>query len=823
MANFISDVRQSVRMLLGHPGFTIVAVLALALGIGANTAIFSIVDRVLLRPLPFPDSERIMRLERHFPQGDGSSISPTKFMAWRKSQAFTAVAAYDFSGASVNLGVGERPDPLKVLHVSAGFFDVFGIRPTLGRTFTQEEDLPNGPKVAVLTYGLWKTRFNGDTGLIGKTVLLNSEPYVVLGVLPENYQPDPVCDLYLAHQLDPNSTNQGHMLLVAGRLKPGATPESATAELKVIAEQFRARYPDFVDKSETVIAVPLRVAIGGDVRLALLILTGAVSFVLLMACANVANLLLARAAGRQREIAIRTALGAGRGRIVGQFLTESMMLALAGGAAGLALGSIGIRALLALSPGNIPRVNDTDHPAAAMSMLDWRVLAFLFAITLVTGVLFGLLPALRVSKLDVNSIIKESGSRSGTGLKHNRVRSLLVVGEIALAVVLVSGATLMIRTLAGLKQVKPGLDPTNVLTMKTPVSGQRYETTAQVESMIRQATERIEGLPGVEYAASAISIPMEGSQVDLPFSIEGRVPKDGKWEGDEQWRFVSAHYFEALRMPLLRGRTFGARDTSRSDHVVIVNEAFAKKYMAGVDPIGQRLLIGHGIGPDFEEGPRQIVGVVGSVTEAGLDGGMVPAMYVPQGQITQGLTKLAKDLLPLSWVVRTRSDPSISAAAIRHEFEALDPMIAPAKTTPMTQVLADSTARENFNALLLTVFAGVALLLAAVGIYGLMSYAVEQRTQEIGIRVALGASPLQMMGMVLSQTMKLAGAGVVLGVAAAFGLTRLLATLVFGVKTADPWTFGSVALILTLVALTAGLVPAMRATRIDPILALRHE
>jgi len=823
MGNFLADVRQSVRMLLGHPGFTIVAVLALALGIGANTAIFSIVDRVLLRPLPFPDSERIMRLERHFPQGDGASISIPKFMAWRKSQAFTAVTAYDFGAASMNMGAGDRPDPLKVLHVSAAFFEVFGIQPTLGRTFTQEEDLPKGPKVAVLTYGLWKTRFNGDPSLVGRTILLGGERFVVLGVLPESYQPDPVCDLYLPHQLDPNSTNQGHMLLVAGRLKPGATPESATAELKVTLEQFRAQYPDFVDKSETVIAVPLRVAIGGDVRLALLILTGAVSFVLLMACANVASLLLARAAGRQREIAIRTALGAGRGRIVRQLLTESMMLAFAGGAAGLALGSIGIRALLAFSPGNIPRVNSVDHPAAAIGMMDWRVLAFLFVITLVTGVLFGLLPALRVSKLDVNSIIKESGSRAGTGLKHNRVRSVLVVCEIALAVVLVAGATLMIRTLAGLKQVKPGLDPTNVLTMKTPVSSQRYETTAQVESMIHQAAERMEGLPGVQYAAAAMLVPFEGSEVDLPFSIEGRAPKDGKWEGDEQWRYVSAHYFEALRIPLLRGRTFDPRDTSKSDHVVIVNEAFVKKYLAGADPIGQRLLIGKGIGPDFEEGPRQIVGVVGSVTEAGLDGGLVPAMYVPQGQITEGITKMAKDLLPLSWVVRTKSDPAGSAAAIRHEFEVLDPMLVPAKTTPMVQLMSDSTARENFNTLLLTVFAGVALLLAAVGIYGLMSYAVEQRTQEIGIRVALGASPSQMLSMVLSQTMKLAGAGVVLGVAAAYGLTRVLATLLFGVKSADPLTFVSVALILTVVALVAGLIPAMRATRIDPILALRHE
>src|SRR5487761_1908780 len=592
MRSFFAAIRHSARVLLGSPGFTIVAVLTLALGIGANTAIFSVIDRVLLRPLPFRDSERIMRVQRHFPQGNGESLSAPKFMAWRKCTAFQSLAAYDFGSVSMNLGSGDRSNPVNALHVSAAFFDVFGVSPRFGRTFTPQEDLPNAGKFAVLTNRFWKERFSANRDLIGATILLNSEPYTVLGVLPEDYQPDPVTDLYLPHQLDPNSTNQGHMLLVAGRLKPGATPESAMAELKVLAEQFRAANPDFMDKSETVGVVPLRVAMGGDVRLALLILGGAVCFVLLMACANVANLLLARAAGRQKEIAIRTALGAGRGRIVGQLLTESMMLAFAGGVAGLFLGGLGIRALLAFSPGNIPRINDPEHPAASMGLLDLRVLAFLFGVTLLTGLLFGLLPAIRVSLLDVNSVLKESGGGSGSGLRHNRIRGALVVTEIALAVVLVAGSALMIRTLAGLKSVKPGFDPANLLTMKTSTSGHRYETTAQMDTLIRQARERIEGLPGVEFAAASITLPMESAATDLPFGIAGRVPKDGKWEGDEQWRFVSPHYFEALRIPLLHGRTFDPRDTARSDRVVIVNEAFAKKYWPSGDPMGQRLLIG---------------------------------------------------------------------------------------------------------------------------------------------------------------------------------------------------------------------------------------
>ncbi len=823
MWNPLADVRHSFRTLIKSPGFTIVAILALALGIGANTAIFSVIDRVLLRPLPFPDSERMMRVQRHYPNGDSASVSIPKFMAWKKSHAFQSMAAYDFGSVGVNLGSGDRPNPANALHATAEFFDVFGVKPMLGRTFSAQEDLPNAGRFAVLTYSFWKDRMGADREIAGKAILLNSQPYTVAGVLPEWYQPDPPTDLYLPEQFDPASNNQGHIYFVAGRLAPGASIESAQAELKVIADQFQAAHPDFTDKTETVGVLPLRVAIGGEVKLALLILGGAVLFVLLMACANVANLLLARAAGRHREMAIRTAVGASRGRIVRQLLTESLMLALAGGAAGLAFGAAGIRMLLAFSPGNIPRVNDPDHPAATLSLLDWRALVFLFAITLLTGVLFGLLPAIRVSRLDVNSALKESSSRSGTGLKHNRIRGLLVIGEIAVAIILLTGAALMIRTFAGLRTARSGLDPTNVLTMQTALSGARYETTAQVENTVRQAMERIEGLPGVEFAAAALVIPMQGTAIDLPFTVEGRAPAKGKFEGDEQWRFVSPHYFEALHIPLLRGRTFDPRDTGKSEHVVIVNEAFAKKYWPKGDALGQRMAIGQGLGPDFVEGPRQIVGIVGSVTEAGLSNGMVPAMYVPEAQVTDGLTKLANSLLPMSWVIRTKTDPLAAASSIRHELEALDGQLTPSKIRTMETLIADSTTRENFNMLLLTVFAAVALLLAAVGIYGLMSYSVEQRTQEIGIRMALGAGRGEMMKMILGQGMLLVSVGVVIGLAAAFGLMRFLGSLLFGVKATDPLTFAAVAATLTAVALFAAFIPAQRATRVDPILALRQE
>lgn len=823
MWNPIGDIRHSFRTLIKSPGFAIVAILALALGIGANTAIFSVIDRVLLRPLPFPDSERVMRLRRHFPNGDEPTVSIPKFMAWKQSRAFQSMAAYDFGSVGMNLGARDRRDPVNAVHVTAGFFDVFGVKPILGRTFTPQEDLPNAGKYAVLTYNLWNHRLGADRQIAGKTILLNSEQYTIAGVLPEWYQPDPPADLYLPHQFDPNSNNQGHIYYVAGRLAPGATIESAQAELKVIADRFRATNPIFLEDGETIGVLPLRVAIGGEVRLALHILAGAVGFVLLMACANVANLLLARAAGRHRELAIRTALGASRGQIVRQLLTESMMLAFAGGLVGLALGGIGIRLLLAFSPGNIPRVNDPEHPTVALSLLDWRVLAFLFAISLLTGVLFGLLPAIRVSRLDVNSALKESSSRSGTGLKHNRIRGLLVVGEVAFAIILLTGAALMIRTFAGLRSVKSGLDPVNVLTMQTALSGSRYGSTAQVETTIQQATERIEHLAGVEFAAAALKIPMGGNAIDLPFIVEGRVPAQGKYEGDEQWRFVSAHYFEALHIPLLRGRTFDRRDTGKSDHVVIINEAFARKYWPQADPLGQRMTIGKGVGADFDEAPRQIVGIVGSVTEAGLSNGLVPAMYVPQGQVTDGLTRLVNSLLPVSWLIRTKTDPLSAASAVRHEFESIDGQLSPSKILTLEAVIKDSTTRENFNMLVLSVFAAVALLLAAVGIYGLMSYAVEQRTQEIGIRMALGAGRSEMMKMILGQGMRLVLVGVAIGLAAAYGLTRLLAGLLFGVKAGDPLTFGAVAVILTAVALLAAFVPAQRATRIDPILALRQE
>ncbi|MBZ5626155.1 MAG: FtsX-like permease family protein, partial [Acidobacteriia bacterium] len=529
-----------------------------------------------------------------------------------------------------------------------------------------------------------------------------------------------------------------------------------------------------------------------------------------------------RAAVRQRELAVRAAMGANRWRVVRQLLTESVMLAGLGGVLGFVLGNWGVRGLLLLAPGNIPRLTDADGIRTAIPVLDWRVAAFSIGVALLTGILFGLFPALHTSNPDLASILKESSGRSGTSRRQNRARAALVVAEIALALVLLIGATLMIRTFVGLRSVKPGFDSHHVLTMETSMAGPSYAATAKVDNFVTQVTRRIEALPGVEAAASTIMLPVEGG-IDLPFNIAGKPPTNGPYNGDEQWRSVSPHYFQAFKIPVLRGRAFRETDVTNSARVVLINEKMAKQYWPKEDPLGQVITIGKGLGPEFDDPPRQIVGIVGNVREAGLTQGEVAVMYIPQSQSPEGLTKLASNVIPLSWAVRTAADPDSLRVAIEREFHSVDSMMPVAHQRSMDQVVAESVSREDFNMVLLTIFAGIALLLAAIGVYGLMAYSVQQRTQEIGIRMALGAARTDMLKLVLAQGMKLAGAGVVVGVGLAYGLTRLANSLLFGVKASDPVTFAEVAGVLTLVALVATLIPARRASTVEPLEALRYQ
>ena len=822
METFLTDLRYAVRTARRNIGFTAIALAALALGIGANTAIFTVVDAVLLQPLPYPQPDRIMKLGRQFRTGVGYSNSIPKYMAWRQNDAFDAMALYDFGALAMNVGSSDPPQTVKGLRVSADYFKVFGVSTIAGRTFSQEEDLPNGPAVAVISYNVWQTRFGGSNEVVGRPLLLNGVSYSVVGILSKGFQPDPEADVWTPLQADPNSTNHGHYLNVAGRLKPGVTVASAQAQMKVVGERFRKANPKWMDAEESVAVVSMRDATTGEVKTALLVLFGAVALVLLIACANVANLLLARAAGRQRELAIRSAMGADRRRVVRQLLTESVLLAGCGGLLGLALGVAGVRGLLLLVPGNIPRVTDASGAAIVVPSVDWRVMLFTIVVSLLTGLLFGLFPALHTSKPDLVSTLKEASGRSGTGVRHTRIRSGLVVAEMALALVLLVGAALLIRSFVGLRSVDPGLDPHNVFTFQTSLAGSAYSTTASVSNFTTQVVQRIETLPGVEAAASTLVLPVEAG-VDLPFTIIGKPPASGEYNGDEQWRSVSPHYFRVFKIPLLRGRPFSETETGASSRVVIINDAMAKKYWPKEDALGQMIVIGKGLGPQFEEPPRQVVGIVGNVRENGLGNADVGVMYVPQSQMTEGLTALANSVIPLSWCVRTTSDPSSFRVAIERELHGVDGLMPISRERLMTEVLSGASARQNFNMVLLTIFAGVALMLAAIGIYGLMSYSVDQRTQEIGIRMALGADAGRMLRVVLREGMTLGVLGVVLGLLLAYGLTRLLASLLFGVKASDPFTFGAVAGILTMVALVATYIPARRVTAIDPANALRYE
>lgn len=817
--DFSSDIAYAVRMLRRSPGFTATAVLALALGIGANTAIFTVVNSVLLQPLAYPEPDRLVQLELSSPEGNANITSIPKYIAWKaQTQVFSDVAAYDLGGPGMNLTGSGLPEQLKGLHVSASYFRVFGAATLAGRTLSDEEDRPGGPKLVALSYALWRNRFGGDVSLIGKTLELGGEPYQVTGVLGPSFHSDPATDIYLPLQADPNSADQAHYLRATARLKPGVTLQMAKAQMKIAAADYERKFPKTLGPQNGFTAEPLRDSVVGDVRKALLVLLGAVSFVLLIACANVANLLLARATLRRREIAIRASIGAGRGRIIRQLLTESVLLSLVGGVLGLILGYLGVRALLSLNPGDIPRIGE--HGAAVV--LDWRVLLFTLVISFLTGILFGLIPALNASRTDLNATLKESGLRSGAGLRQNKARSLLVITEMTLAFVLLVGAGLMIRTFGVLRSVDPGFDSRNILTMEMSLTGERFEKTAGVSQLVRDAQDRILSLPGVAAFASTCCLPLQGG-FGLPFIIEGRPLTDSPFHGGASWRTISPGYFDVFRIPLMRGRLFTDRDDASAARVVVINEGLAKQYWPKGGALGQRISIGKGVGPEFTEPPREIIGIVGDVRDEGLGTKPDPIMYIPVAQVNDGITALNNKIIPLTFAIRTKLQPFSLTEDIQRELRTASGGLPVAHVRSMEQVRGESTSRNDFNMTLLTIFAAVGMLLAAIGIYGLTSYSVEQRTQEIGIRMALGAAPDDVRKMVVLQSMRLALIGVAVGLAAALALSRLIVSLLYEVKPWDPAAFVSVAALLIAIALFATYIPARRASQVDPMVALRYE
>ena len=808
MDTLAQDFRYAARSLRRSPGFALVAVLTLALGIGANTAIFSVVNAVLLRPLPFPDPDRVSYVGWGWSGNQNSSVPPFYFTYVREhSRVFEGLATY--RALEAGLEQGNRTAEAKGLRVSADFLRVVGLQPAFGRGFLADEDRAGGPQVAVLSNEFWRNQLGGDPGLVGRVVRLNGESYTVVGVLPPGFRfpaaPE-YTDVLVPLQLVADPQDRGFNYPMLGRLKPGVTRERAASDLQAVFASLRAAHPDLVEPNMTgPELLTFQTAFVGGLAAVLWILLGAVGLVLLIACVNVAGLLLARATERQREIAIRASLGAGRGRIVRQLLTESLLLALLAGVFGLLLGVWSVDALLALTPQGIPGLDTTQ--------LDWRVLGFAFALALVTGIVFGLAAAFPATRTQLVDALKQGGRTAVGGA--SRARGILVAAEVALSVVLLAGAGLLVATLLHMSRVDLGFDSDNVLTVSIPRTPEGYETAAAVWNFDRQLLERVAAMPGVSSVASASNLPLERGW-NFPMSVQGR-PDAGM--GDAEWRAISPDYFQTLGIRTVRGRVFQPSDNPAAPPVILINEAMARRFWPQENPVGDRIQVGTVGGqtvPGFEDPPREIVGVVPDIREMGLDRSAKPTIYVPQAQAPAMLLSLPHLL------VRT-TQPAALARAVRAEVRELDPRVPQPQIRSMREVVASSVAPQRFNAVLMGVFAALALVLTAVGIYGVISYSVRYRTREIGVRMALGARSGEVLRLVLRQGMRLVLVGAGVGLLAALVLTRFLAGMLYGVGASDPLTFGAITLLLVAVALVASYLPARRATRVDPMIALRSE
>ena len=811
MNTLLADLRYGFRTLLKSPGFTAVAVIALALGIGANTAIFSVVNALLLKPLPYKDAERLVLIWHTYPQLklDQASVSAPSYVEYRDmTSSFEQVATA--TTWSVNLtGIGE-PERLQGARVSYNLFTTVGVQPIAGRGFLAEEDQAGKNRVVVLSYGLWQRRFGGDPRLVGQTITLDGNTYDVVGIMPKGFVFMIDVDLFTpiaftSEQLA--ATNHGNEYLVCvARLNPSVAFGQAAAEMNTLADQLR---PQFYGPNWGITVVPLREQLVGSFRTALFILLAAVGCVLLIACANVANLLLARASARHKEIAVRTALGASRSRIVRQLLTESVLLAALGGAFGLVLAFGGIRLLILGVPEDITGF-----------LVGWKeiginapVLGFTLGVSMLTGVIFGLVPALQGSKPDLNESLKEGGRGGTEGRHRNFVRSSLVVAEVAIAMVLLVSAGLLIRSFLKLQQVSPGFNPANVLTMQLSLPRSKYAEKPQIASFFEQLVQRVGALPGVQSAAVGNNLPMSNDGWNASFAVENLQvgPDEPSPHGDPH--MITPDYFAAMGIPLLRGRYFTDADSKDSLAVAIIDQTLAEQYWPDQDPIGKRIAA-------FFDGPRgqlhwrQVVGVVGHVKQYGLDGKTKVQYYFPQSQRPERDTYL---------IVRTTSEPKGMTAAVRGAIDSIDKDQPIYRVMTLEQIVSNSVVQKRFSMFLLGIFAAVALLLAAVGIYGVMSYAVTQRTHEVGIRMALGAQQKDVLAMVVRQGMVMTLIGVGIGLAGAFAATRVMASLLFGIGAHDPLTFAAISLLLGGVSLIASFIPALRATKVDPMVALRYE
>jgi putative ABC transport system permease protein len=799
----IKDLRYALRQLLKAPSFTAVAILTLALGIGACTAIFSVVNVVLLRPLDYPEPGRIVIVrETQLPQFPEFSVSPPNYLDWeRQTKSYEYLAAY--GGANLNLTGEGEPQRLVGVKATAHYFDAYGVKPVLGRMLLPEEDAPGKNHVVVLSYPFWQRVFGGAHDVVGRAIQLNGEPYTVVGVAPAGFGLTSKVDAWTPMAFKPdeiaNDARGGHYINVVGRLRPGVTVAQARAELEVIAAQLAKQYPDS-NKGWGIFMMPLQDYSVRDVKPVLYTLLGAVGCVLLIACANLANLLLARATARHREISIRAALGASRARLVRQLLTESVVLSLCGGVAGVLLARWGLDALLALAPTSLPRVTEIH--------LDSGVLIFSLALSIIAGLVFGIAPAWLAARADVNEALKQGTRGSTEGGARGRLRSALVVIEVTFALMLLGGAGLLARSFMQLAHVDPGFIPENATLLRLSLPQKKYATPEQQTAFADSLLERVKALPGVQFAGVTHSMPLVGDYV-LGFNIEGRPAIAPSDLPNTNYYAVTPDYFRAMGSRLVRGRVFTPQDDAKAPRVAIINETMARQYFPDEDPIGKRINITNG--PDTW---RQIVGIVGDIKQYGVDKATSAQSYEPFAQVP---------FSSLNVVIRTNGSPAALLGALRPAVYAVDRDQPIGAIRPLEEIVADSIARQRFAMTLLSVFSGVALIIAAVGIYGVMAYNVVQRTGEFGIRMALGAQQRDVLRLVLSQGGKLIGLGLVIGLAATLAASRAMGSMLFNTSAQDPLTLASITILLGTVALVACLLPANRATKVNPIEALRAE